>query len=45
MWNQILKDETNELIYKTKTDSRTQKTNTNTVTKEKGRRDNLAAWD
>ena len=40
MWN--LKNGTNELIYKTETDSKTQKTN---FTKGEGGKDKLGVWD
>ena len=39
MWN--LKNNTNELIYKTEIDSQTQKTNQ----RGKGERDTLAVWN
>ena len=43
MWN--LKNDTNELTYKTETDSQTQKTNL-WLSKGKGRRrDKLGVWD
>ena len=42
MWN--LKYDTNELIYKTETDSQTQKTNV-WLPKGKGMRDKLEVWD
>ena len=48
MWNLILKNDTNELIYKTETDSQIQKTSL-WLPKGKGggevRRDQLGAWD
>ena len=46
MWNLILKNDTNELIYKTETDSLISKTNL-WLPRGKGRggRDKLGDWD
>ena len=43
MWN--LKNDTNELIYKTETDSQTQKTNLWLPKGKSGGRDKLGGWD
>ena len=39
------KIDTNELIYKTETDSQTQETNLRMVTKGEGGRNKLGVWD
>ena len=44
MWNQK-KSDTNELIYKTETNSQTQKTNLWLAKRKAGRRDKLGIWD
>ena len=44
MWNQKKKNTTNELIYKTETDSQTKKTNLY-LPKGKEARDKLGVWD
>ena len=44
MWN-LKKIDTNELIYKTETDSQTQKTNLWLPKGEVGGRDKLEVWD
>ena len=41
----ILKNDTNELIYKTEIDSQTQKTNLWLPKGESGERDKLGVWD
>ena len=43
MWN--LKSSTNELIYKTETDSQTQKINLWLPKRKDGERDKLGVWD
>ena len=46
MWNLILKNDTNELIYKTETDSQISKTNLWSPKGKGGRgRDKLGVWD
>ena len=44
MWN-LKKNDTNELIYKTKTDSQTQKTNLWLPRGKEERKDKLGIWD
>ena len=45
MWNLILKKDTNELIYKTETDSQTKKTNLWLPKEKGGGRNKSGAWD
>ena len=45
MWNLILKNDTNELTYKTETDSQISKKNLTVTKGERWGRDKLGAWD